>query len=453
MKEIIKNSLKFLTCGSVDDGKSTLIGRMLYESGAVYEDQIRDAVKSSQLADGQIDYSLFVDGLLSEREQGITIDVAYRYFNTSKTKFIIADSPGHKQYTRNMTVAASNSDAAVLLIDASRGIQEQTLRHSYVLNLFGIKNVVIAVNKMDKVGYSKETFDEIVEKYKELTRNFAFEKVFFIPVSAINGDNITKKSVNTQWYADVSLLEALELIASSFQESNGVDRILIQNSIREDSYGRGYQAFVSSGGFRIGDEVVILPARKNTKIKTIIHGGNEVQSVEKSQSITVFLADEIDVTRGCVVVKKKENSDFIVTSKFRAYIIAFHSVGDLSKEFIFAVHHVSVRGVISKIEHKINFDSLEKDYDNLQFDENQIFAVDIELATVVGCDLYLNDHKSGSFIVVDPTSHQTIAAGIITENLHKDEIDENDDSDERYLEFIRKFKNLLSEYKDVAEGI
>ena len=318
-----KGLLRFVTVGSVDDGKSTLIGRLLYESKGVYEDQLASVKKATQskgnVLEGDIDFSLITDGLKSEREQGITIDVAYRYFSTEKRKFIIADTPGHVQYTRNMATGASTADAAIILIDARLGVLQQSKRHAYILSLLGIPNLMVAVNKMDLKNYREGVFKEIKKEFAEFVKPLSFKDVNFIPVSALKGDNIVKKSKATPWYEGKTVLDYLETV--KIEGSPELDSFFfpVQYVIRPNLTFRGYAGTIASGKIKPGDEILALPSAKMSRIKSIETFEGTLDNASKDQAVTLTLEDEIDISRGNVLVKP--NNPFHVSHKLRAHLV------------------------------------------------------------------------------------------------------------------------------------
>lgn len=315
-----KELLRFLTCGNVDDGKSTLIGRLLHDSKMIYEDQLAavqaDSVKSGTTGAGKIDLALLVDGLQAEREQGITIDVAYRYFSTSTRKFIIADTPGHEQYTRNMATGASTCDLAVILIDARYGVQTQTKRHSFIVSLLGIKHIIVAINKMDLVGYSEETFRKIQDDYLAFIKTLDLHDVHFIPMSALDGDNVVNPSANMPWFSGMAMMELLNCIEIADDHNFADARFPVQYVNRPNLDFRGFCGTVASGVFQKGDVITALPSGKSSKIKSIVTYGNELDRAFAAMAVTLTLENEIDVSRGDVIIGKQTNPP-TVADKFK----------------------------------------------------------------------------------------------------------------------------------------
>jgi sulfate adenylyltransferase subunit 1 len=402
--------IKFLTAGSVDDGKSTLIGRLLYDTNSIYQDQIAEIKK---LGDGKIDYSLFVEGLESERRQKITIDVAYRYFSYHHTKFIIADAPGHEQYTKNMAVAAANSDVVVILIDATEGLKTQTIRHSYIANIFGIKNFVVAINKMDLVGYSQEKFNQIRQEYLSKIKSLNLDNIYFIPISAINGDNIVHKSEKIEWYKGESLLNNLIAIDIKPEEEQGF-RLVVQNVVKHDNK-RLYQGKVIGGKIVVGDEIYIYPSKKTAKVIEIIHSANSVNEALWGDSITLILDQQIDIDRGSVFsnICNKPNFD----SRLKADLVWFGEVEfsvDNQSELLVKINHNLIPAKISNINYLMNIDNFSH-YQSNNIVQNQIANVDIEFSKSVAFDYFKKNKFSGSFLMIDKRSNETLACGLVEE--------------------------------------
>ena len=356
-----KSMLRFITCGSVDDGKSTLIGRLLYDTKLIYEDQLsaleRDSKKMGTQGE-KIDFALLVDGLAAEREQGITIDVAYRFFSTERRKFIVADTPGHEQYTRNMATGASTADLAVILIDARQGVLQQTRRHSYICSLLGIRHIVVAVNKMDLVGYSRDVFDAIENEYREFVDKLGFESIACVPISALEGDNITAKSPNTAWYAGAALLPYLETIDVSSGVDGGSFRMPVQWVNRPNLDFRGFSGTIASGVIRPGDDVVASPSGRRSTVRAVLVGDAEVEAAGPGRAVTLTLEDEIDISRGDVVCAgdaPAEQSD-----QFAAHIIWMHEDAMIpGRQYIFKTANRMVSGAITELKHKVNVNTLD----------------------------------------------------------------------------------------------
>ena len=392
------NIIKFLTAGSVDDGKSTLIGKLLYDTNSIYHDQI-DQIK--ELGNGEIDYSLFVEGLESERRQKITIDVAYRYFTYSDRKFIIADSPGHEQYTRNMAVAAANSDIAVILIDAKSGVRTQTIRHSYIAHLFGIKDFIIAVNKMDSVLYSQEIFAEIRKDYLHKSPFLSNANISFIPISATKSDNIIALSNKTNWYQDKSLLDLLLSVVVKPKNQNNT-RILVQNVLKYNNE-RLYQAKLVSGSAVIGDKITVYPSKKTTIIKDIVKATDT--------NLSIMLEQEIDIDRGSIFAKEAIN----FTNKFKANLIWFSDKiykREHYNSYAIKINHNYLDANIFQINHKVNIDHMSN-MNKEQIEQNDVVNVDILLAQNTAFDQFSCSKYTGSFLLVDKNDNETLAVGLI----------------------------------------
>lgn len=414
------DTLRFITCGSVDDGKSTLLGRMLYEAQLIFDDQVDSLVKDSKKIGTQgesIDFALLVDGLAAEREQGITIDVAYRFFSTDHRKFIVADSPGHEQYTRNMATAASNADLAIILIDARNGILSQTKRHSFLVNLMGIKNVIVAINKMDLVDYKKDIFENIVEQYKDLiAKKLDFSRMHFIPVSALQGDNIVKKSRAMDWYEGDTLIKILEFI-DIIEDKSSPFSMPIQYVNRPSLNFRGFCGRVSSGNLCIGDEIEVSNSKETASIKEIFLGDHNVQECQKGDSVTITLNKEIDISRGDIVTISGDHIE--TTNGVLATIVWFGSEPSFSnRSFIMKSAHSQIKCDLMKIKHKIDINSYQ-----------QTKADKLEMNDIAMCELALDKNSSlqsfsenkdlGNFILIDKKTNLTVAAGIINHHLRR----------------------------------
>ena len=412
-----KELLRFVAVGSVDDGKSTLIGRMLYDTGMVFEDQLAEVQAASKT--GTPDLSLFLDGLKAEREQGITIDVAYRYFATDKRKFIIADTPGHIQYTRNMVTGASTADVALILIDARHGVLQQSRRHAYIASLLGIPHLAVCVNKMDLQDYSQEVFDRIRTTFLDFAASLRFKDVQFFPVSALVGDNVVSESENTPWYDGPNVLEYLETLPIS-EDRNLTDfRYPVQYVIRPDLDYRGFAAEIASGTIRKGDEIVELPSGKTSRVKSIDTFEGTLEEAFAAQSVTLRLEDEIDVSRGDMIVKPDNLPR--VTRRFDANLVWMHE-RPLDTEKAYLVKHTTqvVRAQIDKIHYEVDMDTLEqKQADGISL--NDIARVRLSCHRALYVDDYTKNRETGSFIVIDSLSNNTVAAGMIV----LDEADQN----------------------------
>jgi sulfate adenylyltransferase large subunit len=404
--------LRFTTAGSVDDGKSTLIGRLLHDSKAVYEDQLASVKKSRvNRAAGPIDFSLLTDGLRAEREQGITIDVAYRYFATSRRKFIIADTPGHEQYTRNMATGASTADLAVILIDASKGILAQTRRHAFIASLLGIRNALAAVNKMDLVGYSEETFIRLEQDFLKLARELRIPSVQCIPISALEGDNVVDRSTRTAWYDGPTLLEHLETVPLELADATASYRFPVQTVIRPDAAFRGFAGQVASGVVRPGDEVVALPSGQKTRVDAIVTFDGELREAFAPMSVTLRLKDEIDLSRGDMLVAARNLPQ--VSRTFRAMVVWMHSQ-PLEVGANYLVKHTARQTKIraTRIRHRVNVNTLAHEpAESLQV--NEIAEVEFEANVRLFFDAYSRNRMTGSFILIDPLTNATLGAGMI----------------------------------------
>jgi len=409
--------LRLITAGSVDDGKSTLIGRLLYDSKSILSDQLAAIEKQSKNKEkGEIDLAILTDGLRAEREQGITIDVAYKYFSTPKRKFIIADAPGHIQYTRNMVTGASNCDLSIILIDARKGVIEQTKRHSIITTLLGIPHIVVAINKMDLVDYSKEKYDQIIAEYRKLQEQLNIKDALFIPIAALNGDNIVEKSKKIPWYNGPALLDILENIKLDSDINLTHSRFPVQYVIRPQTdelhdY-RGYAGKISSGIFKTGDKVVVQPAGIRSTIKSIERNNKETEEAFAPQSIVLHLKDDIDVSRGDLIVKE-ENAPEITQDL--DVILCWMDTKSLEVGSKYLIQHNSkqVRAVVKEIEYKINVNTLEKETDIHSVVLNDVCKVKLKTAALLAVDSYKKLRTNGGFILIDETSYVTVGACII----------------------------------------
>lgn len=409
--------LRFTTAGSVDDGKSTLIGRLLYDSKSIFQDQI-DAVTSSSEKKGldHLDLSLFTDGLKDEREQGITIDVAYRYFATPKRKFIIADTPGHIQYTRNMVTGASTANLGLILIDARKGVIEQTCRHSFIASLLRIPHLIVCINKMDLVDYSQERYEEVVNEYKDFASKLDIGDIRFVPISALHGDNVVNRSKNMDWHQGETLLHTLETIHIS-SDYNHIDcRFPVQTVIRPHSdefhdY-RGYAGRIAGGVFKPGDEVVVLPSGFSSKIKSIDTFDGPLKQAYSPMSVTITLEDDIDVARGDVLVrpnnKPKQEQDIDV-------MLCWFDNNKLNTRTKYILKHTSnqVRCLIKEVLYKVDINTLHRNQEDLSIETNDIARVRIRATKPLLIDSYNKNRITGSIILVDENSNETVAAGMI----------------------------------------
>jgi sulfate adenylyltransferase subunit 1 len=404
--------LRFITAGSVDDGKSTMIGRLLYDAQSVYEDQLISIQKSGvNRADGPIDFSLLTDGLRAEREQGITIDVAYRYFSTARRKFIIADTPGHEQYTRNMVTGASTADAAIILIDARKGLLTQSRRHTYIASHLGIQHVIAAINKMDLVGYREEVFREIAHNFQDLARHLGVPNVYAIPISALKGDNIVGRSDRMPWFDGPPLLEHLETLPTKSEEPDKPLRLPIQYVIRPDSHFRGFSGQVASGRLHVGARVVALPSAIQTRVKSITTFDGELKQAGVNHSITLTLEDEIDLSRGDLLVGEGNLPQ--TTTQLAVDLVWLHpEPGQCGHDYLLKHTTRMVRARIRRIRHRIDMRTLgHVSASVLQM--NDIASVDVETSRPLFFDPYRQNRTTGSFILVDPISNATVAAGMI----------------------------------------
>jgi bifunctional enzyme CysN/CysC/sulfate adenylyltransferase subunit 1 len=406
--------LRFTTAGSVDDGKSTLIGRLLYDTKAVYDDQLVSIAKSGiNRSDGPLDLSLLTDGLRAEREQGITIDVAYRYFSTSRRKFIIADTPGHEQYTRNMASGASTAHAAVVLVDATKGLLTQSRRHTYIASLLGIRHVIAAVNKMDLVDYRQEVFETIARDFEDLAGRLGIANAYVTPVSALKGDNIVTLSARMPWFGGSTLLEYLEKIPveTNDADASGPLRLPIQYVIRPDSRFRGFAGRVASGNLRRGDSITVIPSRVRTRVKSITTFDGELDQAGPGSSITVALEDEIDISRGDLLAGDSDlpQSATAVT----ANVVWLSTSLSSQREFYFLKHTTrTVRARLKKILYRVDVNTLDhRPASSLHV--NDIAAATIETTLPLFFDSYRDNRTTGSFILIDPVTNATVAAGMI----------------------------------------
>lgn len=412
---VIKNTLlRFITVGSVDDGKSTLIGRLLYDSKAILDDQLADINSiSDKKGSDNIDLALFTDGLKDEREQGITIDVAYRYFTTPKRKFIIADTPGHIQYTRNMVTGASTANLALIIIDARHGLIEQTKRHAIITSILLIENIIVCVNKMDLVEYSQIIFDTIVNEFKDFSSKLNMPKIQFIPISALKGDNVVLKSKKINWYQGNSLLDALETTSIDFNNTTTDARFPVQTVLRSqiDDH-RGYAGRVANGVFNVGDPITILPSGFTSVIKSIDIFNKTIKQAFTSMSVSISLEDSIDISRGDMIVKTNNKSK--VTKDFTATLVWLDN-DDAKPSTKYIIRHTSNEqmAIIKGIDYKINVNTLEKNRNNKVLNMNDICNVKICTGKPLMIDTYKQNKITGSFILIDKNSNKTVAAGMI----------------------------------------
>lgn len=411
--------LKFITCGSVDDGKSTLIGHMLYDAKLLFADQKRALELDSKVGSrgGEIDYSLLLDGLMAEREQGITIDVAYRYFTTERRSFIVADTPGHEEYTRNMAVGASFADLAVILVDASQGVLTQTRRHTRICSLMGIKHFVFAVNKMDLIDFEQEKFQKIQKDIKVLLAEFEYSTVQMIPVSATEGDNITKRSVHMPWYTGKTLLDYLETINVKENPAETGFTMPVQRVCRPNHTFRGFQGQIESGSVSVGDAIKVLPSGESAKVTLIYEGDKEVQTSATGHAVTIQLDTEIDVSRGCVLIR---DTSLNVNSMFAATLLWMDDVKLLpGRNFLLKLGTQSVPATIMKIRYKIDVNTGEEVYADAIY-KNEIALCEISTASKLVFDEFEKNNALGSLILIDRVSHMTSACGIVEHTLNRE---------------------------------
>lgn len=408
----MKGLLKFITCGSVDDGKSTLIGHILYDAKLIYVDQEKALELDSKVGSrsGDIDYSLLLDGLMAEREQGITIDVAYRYFTTDNRSFIVADTPGHEEYTRNMAVGASFADLAVILIDASQGVLVQTRRHARICKLMGIRHFVFAVNKMDLVKYSKSRFDEIVKQIEELKNELLLDDIYIIPLSATEGDNVTVKSENIPWYNGVPLLQYLETVDVDSSEEEEGFYLPVQRVCRPDHTFRGFQGQIESGSISIGDEIVTLPSNEKAHVKQILMTDKDVKTAFKGQPVTITLDKEVDVSRGCVITKDTNLASY---QELTASILWMDDEQlTAGKDYLVKLGTKTISGIVSEIKYAVDVNTGEHiPADSLT--KNGIAVCTILLAEPIAVDLFSKHKTLGELILIDRVSNMTSACGVV----------------------------------------
>src|SRR5678815_4787182 len=409
--------LRFITAGSVDDGKSTLIGRLLYDSKNILIDQLEALERSTKNKEnGSVDLALLTDGLRAEREQGITIDVAYRYFSTPKRKFIIADAPGHVQYTRNMITGASNANLIIILIDARQGVVEQTRRHSIIASLLNIQHIVVAINKMDLVNYSRDVFNNIVIDYAEVVKSLGLNDVHYIPVSALQGDNIVDKSEKMSWYEGESLLHFLENVEIQQDINLTEARFPVQYVVRpqtEDLHDyRGYAGKIISGIYKKGDKVLILPSRLSSTVKSVEIGGEEVDEAFAPQSVVIQLEDDIDIGRGDLIVKENDLPE--INNEFDVLLCWMDNKPLVAgNKYFLQLNSRLVRSIVREIEYKLNVNTLEKEFGPASVGLNDIVKVRIKTASEVAFDPYKNLQSNGGAILIDETSNVTVGACMI----------------------------------------
>ena len=409
--------LRFTTAGSVDDGKSTLIGRLMYDSKSIFEDQLEAIEASSERrGDEQVNLALLTDGLKAEREAGITIDVAYRYFATPKRKFIIADTPGHIEYTRNMVTGASTANLAIILIDARNGVIEQTCRHSFIASLLGIKHIVVCVNKMDLVDFSEKQFEKIKKQYEEFSAKLNISDINYIPISALKGDNVVDKSKNTTWYKGATLLKTLETVEINADINFDDSRFPVQRVIRPQSKKfhdfRGFAGKVEGGVFKVGDQITALPSGTVSKIKKIYLGDNEIEETYPPMSVTLTLEDEIDITRGDLI-SKTDNQPQVL--KELDVMLCWMNDKPLTPRGKYTIRHTSneTMGMVLGIDYKVDINTLNKSEDDSPVSKNDICRVKIKVSKPLMIDSYSKNRGTGSIIVVDNGTNETVGAGMV----------------------------------------
>ena len=445
-----KELLRFITCGSVDDGKSTLIGRLLHDSKMIFEDQLaainKDSKKHGTTGD-TVDLALLVDGLQSEREQGITIDVAYRFFATDKRKFIIADTPGHEQYTRNMATGASTADLAIILIDARYGVQTQTRRHSYITSLLGIKHIVVAVNKMDLVDFSEQRFNEIKEQYQTFAKEIGIANPVFIPVSALTGDNVVNASENMPWNTDAPLMEQLDTIP--LEDTVNLDnfRLPVQYVNRPHLDFRGFCGTIAAGTIKVGDAITVLPSNKTSTVKQLIQPSTDEQnmSIEEAfapMAITLTLEDEVDISRGDMIVK---SDDMPETANQLEVMLVWMNEKPMQVGADYLIKRASnlIPGQFRAVNHKIDVNTLEEQAAN-ELQLNEIGRCQLSLNKTIAFDAYADVKGTGSFIVIDKYTHATLAAGMIQQGSAKQAIKQ--ETSREYSAFEKDMNALVRQH-------
>jgi len=440
-----KTQLRLLTCGSVDDGKSTLIGRLLHDSKLIYEDQLSAIKKSHKnVQDGEeFDLAHLVDGLQAEREQGITIDVAYRYFSTSKRKFIIADTPGHEQYTRNMVTGASNSDLAVILIDARKGLTTQTKRHSYLVSLLGINQILVAINKMDLVNYDKEIFDRIKNDFLSFATKLNLVNINFIPISALKGDNVVNSSENMDWFSNLALLPFLEKIELPNNQIAEGFQLPVQYVNRPNADFRGYCGTLNQGTVKVGDSVTVLPSGLDSTIERIVTAEGDLENAHAGMAITLTLTSEIDISRGDLLVHSKKSSAITNQTKFQSHVVWMDQKPlSINQTYELIMGHRRANARVSIIHHRIDVNTLKKMHTK-SLNLNEIGRLDVELDSSMPIEKFSNNKKLGSFILIDKISNATVAAGMI--NSQKTEVIELNKSTLDYKTINNKLEDATAE--------
>lgn len=443
-----KSLLRILTCGSVDDGKSTLIGRLLHDSHQLYEDQLETLHTDSQkmgTTGEELDFALLLDGLQAEREQGITIDVAYRYFSTAKRKFIIADTPGHEQYTRNMATGASNCDLAILLVDARYGVQVQTRRHSIICDQLGITQYVVAINKMDLMEYSEDVFEQIKTDYLTFAKDLAVDNIRFVPLSALRGENVVDQAQSMPWYQGEPLLTMLENAEQPELEVHGEARLPVQYVNRPNLDFRGFSGTISGGELKVGTDIKVLPSGQCSTVASIVDFQGEHDSAKVGQATTVTLTSEIDISRGDMIVPA--DSTMSVSNQFRATVVWMSEQPlNLGKSYDIKLGTKKTTGSVRHIDHLVNVNTLAHltdDSDTANLELNEIGLCHFELTQDVAFDTYQQNKKTGSFIVIDRLSNITVAAGLIDSSMSKSV---NQDGEREVSELERDLNALVRKH-------
>ena len=415
-----KSFLRFITCGSVDDGKSTLIGRLLYDSKLIYEDQLAAIEQESRKSGTQgerIDLALLVDGLAAEREQGITIDVAYRFFSTDKRKFIVADTPGHEQYTRNMATGASTADLAILLIDARHGVQVQTRRHAYIASLLGIRHVCVAINKMDLVDFSQSAFNDIEEAFRIFATDLGFSDITCIPMSALDGDNVTTRSMRAPWYRGLALLEHLENVDVAAANSDAPFRLPVQWVNRPNLDFRGFSGTVASGAIKPGEEIIVIPSGKRSKVASIVTHDGELPSAAQDMAVTLTLEDEIDISRGDMICSAQTPAD--QSDQFRANLLWMSETEMLpGRQYLLKTANATVPATITELRHTVNVNDFSEDAAKT-LDLNEVGVCSLSLSAPIAYDAYADNRQTGCFILIDRLSNETVGAGMLEYSLRR----------------------------------
>ncbi|WP_394128916.1 sulfate adenylyltransferase subunit CysN [Shewanella maritima] len=430
-----KDMLRILTCGSVDDGKSTLIGRLLFDSKMIFEDQMAAIEKDSKrfnTTDESFDLSLLVDGLQSEREQGITIDVAYRYFATEQRKFIIADTPGHEQYTRNMATGASTADLAIILIDARHGVQVQTRRHSFICSQLGIKHVIIAINKMDAVDYEQSVYQNIKKEYREFAEELSFDDVRFVPISALKGDNVVNESANMPWYPGSTMMKLLNTVSVTRDKSNNF-RMQVQYVNRPNLDFRGFCGTVASGDIRVGDTIRTLPSGKESKVKSIVTFDGELEKAHEGMAVTLTLEDEIDISRGDMLVRPHQLP--FSSNSFDADVVWMTEEAlQVDREYAIKVGSKSVYGYVENVNHRVDVNTLQVS-DASQLELNEMGSCRFAVNESIQFDAYETNRATGAFVVIDRLTNVTVGAGMIRKALDGKETKDVTEYSEFEIEF------------------